>query len=168
MGATTTPVEHVTRRRRQLQQRIGHRSRFKDGFSLIYCALQRALLLLLALQRDLHREQRRPLGADVGAPLARYLLSLRAWRQRYTTALIPVAQHSTFHAATALLTNWSTDASCSSAVADDIATLRHMMHGRKQTEWRRQQSERIELLEGMREAQQFKQLFRRIGIKERT
>ena len=168
MGATTTAVEHVTRRRRQLQQRIGHRSRFKDGFSLIYCALQRALLLLLALQRDLHREQRRPSGADVIAPRARYLKSLRSWHQRYTAALIPAAQHSTLHAAAALLTKWSTDATCSSAVADDIATLRHMMHGRKRTEWRRQQSERTELLEEMRVAQRFKQLFRRIGIKERT
>ena len=42
------------------------------------------------------------------------------------------------------------------------------MHGRKRTEWRRQQSERTELLEEMRVAQRFKQLFRRIGIKERT
>lgn len=39
MGATTMAVRHITQRRRRLQQRIGHCSRFKDGYSLLYCAL---------------------------------------------------------------------------------------------------------------------------------
>ena len=42
------------------------------------------------------------------------------------------------------------------------------MHGRRRTDWRRQHSQRLAHLEDMRAAQQYKSLFRCIGLKERT
>ena len=57
---------------------------------------------------------------------------------------------------------------CTRRIADNIATLRSRMHGRRRTDWRRQLLQRLALLEDMRAAQQYKSLFRRIGLKERT
>lgn len=80
----------------------------------------------------------------------------------------PEVQHATITAVAALLNARGTGTLNPCAVAADIGTIRRMMHGRKRTEWRRQQSERIALLEDMRITQKFKQLFRRIGVKEHT
>ena len=49
-----------------------------------------------------------------------------------------------------------------------MRTLRSMMHGRLRTDWRRQQSKRMAMLEDLRTTQQYKRLFRHIGIKPRT
>ena len=169
MGATINVTAKLTARRRSLQRRIGHRSRFKDGYSPLYCALKAALLILLDLQRNLYHARRTcsSAAADV-TPLCRYMSQTHNWQRKYTSQSLPTLQRPTLQTANDILRHFRTSALCTRQLADRIASLRNLMHGRRRTDWRKQHSQRIALLEDMRSAQQYKLLFRRIGIKDRT
>ena len=169
MGATMQATATVTAKQRRLRSRVGHRSRFKDGYSPLYCALSTALRTLLALQRDLHRTRRAcSSSAADWAPYVCYLKALRDWEATFRVNDYPFTQRSTFCQAAHLLTAFRLAPLQHDSIAQHVVRLRNMLHGRKRTEWRRQQSERTAKLEDMRVAQQYKQLFRSIGIKEQT